>query len=216
MQAIELPSIHMLVTFISASFLLAIVPGPSVIFVLARTLSQGRRAGFASIFGVALGNLCNAAGSALGLAALFSVSSSAFLLVKYAGALYLLYLGILAMRPKMIATSNATLLKVSVKEIFRDGYLVALLNPKTALFFAAFLPQFIKPSASFGVQSVYLSAIFVLIAAMIDVVYVLTASALYPKITSGGNSFSTIGRYLTAGSFFLLAAFAALTDIKIL
>ena len=107
--------------------------------------TQGRACGLASVLGVALGNLSNALGAALGLAALFAVSSAAFTAVKWAGAAYLLYLGIRMWRtasPSADATPQALALTQPLRGVFRDGFMVALLNPKTTLFFAAFLPQF--------------------------------------------------------------------------
>jgi len=95
---LEFVSAPLLAAFLAASFVLAVTPGPGVVYIVARTLAQGRAAGLASVGGVAAGNLCNAVGAALGLAALFAVSSLAFSVVKYAGALYLVYLGVQALR----------------------------------------------------------------------------------------------------------------------
>ena len=132
----EVYPFHLLAAFVSASFLLAVVPGPGVIFVLTKVLSEGRLAGLISSMGVALGNLSNAVGSTLGLAVLFAVSPSAFLVVKYAGALYLLYLGVLALRLKESRNDAVPVLPQTRGRVFRDGFVVALLNPKTALFLA--------------------------------------------------------------------------------
>ena len=110
---------------------------------MARTLAQGRARGLASVLGVALGNLSNAVGAALGLAALFAVSSVAFTVVKWAGAAYLVYLGIRMWRAVPAIADAASQAPVQpLRRVFRDGFMVALLNPKTTLFFAAFLPAF--------------------------------------------------------------------------
>ena len=171
-----------LVAFGLASLLLAATPGPGVLYIVTRTLAQGRRAGLASVAGVALGNLGNALAASLGLAALLAVSSTAFTVVKLAGAAYLIYLGIKALRtpardngPQIAATPRRAL-------IFRDGCTVALLNPKTALFFAAFLPQFIEPTGSAAWQSAAFGAAFVAIAACSDSVYVLAANVAAPAL----------------------------------
>src|SRR3984893_14774921 len=166
--------------FVVASLILAITPGPGVVFLVTRTLSQGRRVGLASIGGVALGNFGNASIASLGLAVVFAASSTAFLIVKLAGASYLVFLGVRALISGSTASSAAPRCPTSQLKAFRDGFLVALLNPKTALFFAAFLPQFIDPGASPLWQSLVLSCVFVAIAVCTDSLYMLTASALAP------------------------------------
>jgi threonine/homoserine/homoserine lactone efflux protein len=194
--------------FVLASLVLAVTPGPGVIYVVTRTLSQGRTAGFASIGGIGLGNLGNAAMASLGLAVIIAVSARAFTIVKLAGAAYLVFLGIMALRSPSSARRQVPLARTPLTRLFRDGFLVALLNPKTALFFAAFLPQFVDPSGSPLAQSLLLGCIFVLIAACTDTLYVLAADALGPRIAGlgGGQSY---GRYITATSFIALGIFVA-------
>jgi len=197
------------VTFLVASFILAITPGPGVVYIVTRTLAQGRRAGLASVGGIALGNLGNAAAASVGLAALLSMSATAFVAVKLAGAAYLVFLGIKALRAKPVAVvATPSGLRLPAR-LFRDGFLVALLNPKTALFFAALLPQFINPGASPLGQSVVLSCVFVSIAMCTDSVYVLTASALASAISQRSGS-RPYGQYVTAASFIGLGIYAAL------
>lgn len=152
-----LPSWPLLSAFLVASFVLAVTPGPGVFYVVTRSLLQGRRFGLASVGGVALGNLGNACGASLGLAALFAMSSLAFTAVKYAGAVYLVWLGIKALRERP-ATTAVALPQAPMRRIFRDGFVVALLNPKTAIFFAAFLPQFMSPGAPAMLQSMLLGS----------------------------------------------------------
>src|SRR5947207_12704139 len=159
-----LPPWPLLAAFVAASLVLAVTPGPAVLYIVTRSLSQGRRAGLASVAGVALGNLGNALGAAAGLAALFAVSSVAFGIVKYAGAAYLVFLGLKALRAVPATAPVGVPPVTDARKIFRDGFVVALLNPKTAIFFAAFLPQFMSPAASALTQSVGLGALFVLIA----------------------------------------------------
>lgn len=203
-----LPSWPLLTTFLIASLALAVTPGPGVFYIVARTLTQGRKAGLASVAGVAVGNLGNAVGAAIGLAALFAISSIAFSIVKYAGAAYLIYLGIKTIRSPQSEQTRPVFDVVNVKRIFRDGFIVALLNPKTTIFFAAFLPQFMSPTASPILQSILLGAIFVAIAATTDTAYALTASKVAPMLTrlSGVQS---AGRYFTAGAFIGLGIFTA-------
>ena len=202
-----IPGSSTLLAFGAASLLLAITPGPAVIYVVTRTLAQGRRAGYASVAGVALGNLGNALGASIGLAALFAVSSIAFSVIKVAGAAYLVWLGIQALRAGRPGVSAPAFGAPRPRRIFRDGFLVALLNPKTALFFAAFLPQFIDPAGSAIGQSVALGALFVAIAASTDAVYVALAGSAAPALGRfrGGRGWV---RALSAATYFGLAGFA--------
>ncbi len=207
-----LPPPALFAAFCLASLVLAVTPGPAVFYVVTRALAQGRRAGLASVAGVALGNLGNALGAAVGLAALFAVSSLAFSVVKYAGAAYLVYLGWKALRTDA-GGQIARFEPAAWRHVFRDGFLVALLNPKTAIFFAAFLPQFMSTSASAIGQSVTLGATFVLIAALTDTVYALGASLVAPKL-SRKRGVGAIGRYLTASAFIGLGVFTAVTGSR--
>lgn len=212
-----LPAWPLLGAFLAASLVLALTPGPAVVYLLTRTLAQGRRAGLASVLGVALGNLGNALGAAIGLAALFAVSSLAFTVVKYAGAAYLVYLGVQALRGASSAIAEADapaeVPPAATGRVLRDGFLVALLNPKTALFFAAFLPQFTSVSASPLGQSVLLGAIFVAVAATTDALYVLTASVLASRLRRIGSA-RRWGRYATGTAFIGLGAWTALSGTR--
>jgi len=202
-----LPPLPLLIAFCGASVLLAVTPGPAVFYIVTRTLAQGRRAGLASMAGVALGNLGNALGAAVGLAALFAISSLAFTVVKYAGAAYLVFLGLKALkRPAEVSVQPFA--TADWRRIFRDGFVVALLNPKTAIFFAAFLPQFMSPSGSAIGQSVLLGATFVAIAATTDSIYALAAGAVAPRLRRTRGS-GAIGRYVTASAFIGLGVFTA-------
>lgn len=204
------PSWPLMAAFVVASLVLALTPGPAVIYVVTRTLAQGRRAGLASVAGVAFGNLGNAVGAAIGLAALFAISSLAFTIVKYAGAAYLVYLGIRALRTASVDAAQAGFGSAGHARIFRDGFLVALLNPKTAIFFAAFLPQFMDPAGSAILQSMTLGVVFVLIASVTDCAYVLAASTVAPLLGRMRGAGSA-GRYVTAGTFIGLGIFTALS-----
>lgn len=199
-------SAPLLAAFVIASLVLSITPGPGVFYIVTRTLAQGRRAGLASVAGVALGNLGNAVGASIGLAALFAVSSLAFTLVKLAGAGYLVWLGIQALRTGHPPAAAAIFATPQFGRIFRDGFVVALLNPKTALFFAAFLPQFIDPAGSAIVQSLAFGSLFVAIAASTDAAYAWMAGAASPTLARIGAERAWT-RYLGAGVYFGLAAF---------
>lgn len=199
----------MLLAFIGASLVLAVVPGPAVLFIVTRTVAQGRMAGLASVGGVALGNFGNAVGASIGLAAIFAVSAAAFAVIKLLGAGYLIYIGVKALRaPKLAASTDVKVPRIEVAKIFKEGFWVALLNPKTAIFFAAFLPQFLDAAAPTMTQSMALGGLFVLIAGCSDTVYVLLAATLAPamgRVTRG----AAIGRYLTGFIFIGLGLFTA-------
>jgi threonine/homoserine/homoserine lactone efflux protein len=203
-----LPSWPLLSAFLFASFVLAVTPGPGVFYIVTRSVMQGRDAGLASVAGVALGNLGNAIGASLGLAALFAISSLAFTVVKYAGAAYLIYLGVQALRgPKTESTAMA-LQAMQLGKIFRDGFVVALLNPKTAVFFAAFLPQFMNADANAMLQSISLGALFVAIAVVTDSIYALASGAIAPMLTRV-NGVRAAGRFVTGTAFIGLGLFTA-------
>jgi len=194
-----------------ASFILAITPGPAVFYIVTRSVSQGRNSGMASVAGCALGNLGNAIGAAIGLAALFAVSSIVFTVVKYLGAAYLVFLGIRALRAQENIGQSPELARSPIARIFRDGFVVALFNPKTAIFFAAFLPQFMSPGTPRVAQSIFLGALFVGIASITDTLYALTAGSIAPFLKQARGA-RTAGRYLTGMAFIglgLLTAFSS-------
>ena len=203
-----LPSGPLLSAFVVASLVLAIIPGPGVLDIVTRSLVQGRRSGLTSVVGVALGNFGNAIGASLGLAALFAISSVAFTVVKYAGAAYLVYLGIQALRAAAAAQADSPP-PLRLQRIFRDGFVVALLNPKTAVFFAAFLPQFMDPALPAIPQGIALGALFVGIAAITDTAYALAASTVAPMLARA-TRLRAAGRYLSGGTFIGLGVLTAL------
>jgi threonine/homoserine/homoserine lactone efflux protein len=196
--------------FLIAGTILAVTPGPGVIYVVTRTLSRGRQAGLASVGGIALGNLANATAASLGLAALLAASATAFAVMKLAGAAYLVFLGVRALRAKPQVRAPAAADRATNLRLFADGFLVALLNPKTALFFAALLPQFINPDAPPLAQGLILACVFVSIAVCTDTIYVLAAAALAPKFTADSSS-RDVGRYVTAATLIGLGVYAALS-----
>jgi len=208
-----LPDTPLLLAFVGASLVLALTPGPAVVYIVARTLAQGRACGLSSVLGVALGNLANALGAALGLAALFAVSSAAFTVVKWAGAAYLVYLGIRMWMVASPVASDATPpvpSAHSLRRVFRDGFVVALLNPKTTLFFAAFLPQFMDAHGGNPLlQTLALGAVFVAIACCTDVIYVLTASLVAPRLGRAA-SHRRWGNRLAGTSFIGLGVLTAM------
>lgn len=206
-----LPPWPLFSTFLLASVLLAVTPGPAVLYIVTRSIVQGRHAGLVSVAAVALGSLGNALAASIGLAALFAVSSLAFTIVKYAGAAYLIYLGVQMLRASTSAPV-ANVPSAPLAKVFRDGFVVALLNPKTTMFFAAFLPQFLSPGASPMVQGVALGAMFVAVAAVTDSVYVLAASSVAPALR--GNGVRRVGQRLGGSVFIGLGIYTALAGSR--
>jgi threonine/homoserine/homoserine lactone efflux protein len=205
-----LPTGTALYAFLFATLVLALTPGPGVVFIVARTLAQGRTAGLASVAGVALGNLTNAVGASIGLAALFAASSLAFTVVRWAGAAYLIYLGVQALRQPAAASAGTPPAPAQPRRLFRDGFFVALLNPKTTLFFAAFIPQFLHAEGSQAAQALTLSILFVAVAAVTDSLYALLAGWMKPLLRGAGGS----GRYVSALVYFALGLYAAFGGSK--
>ncbi len=207
-----LPPLPLLSAFLAASLILAVTPGPGVLYIVTRSLVQGRRHGLVSVLGVALGNLGNALAASFGLATLFAVSSLAFTVVKYAGALYLIFLGVQMLRSVPTREQLALPAAISLKKVFRDGLVVALLNPKTTIFYAAFLPQFLSPGTSPMLQGSLLGLLFVSIAAITDSLYALAAGSA-ARLLQGGDV-RRAGRKLGGGIFIGLGLFAALTGSR--
>jgi threonine/homoserine/homoserine lactone efflux protein len=207
-----LPPLPLFTAFVAASVILAVTPGPAVFYIVTRSVAHGRLSGLASVAGVAVGNLGNAIGASIGLAALFAVSSLAFTVVKYLGALYLIWLGIQALRAKAIDASaiEARVDRGAARRIFMDGFVVALLNPKTAIFFAAFLPQFVASPAAPATQTIALGVIFVLVASFTDTLYALMAGTVRPWLRRA-TGLARAGRYLTAGAFIGLGLLTAVS-----
>ncbi len=173
MQAI-LSSVN-LTLFIPAAVILILTPGPVVLYIIARSVSQGRRAGLFSVIGLEIGNFCHVLAAALGLTAILLSSAWLFDLVKYLGAAYLIYLGIRKLRSP-VALEAQTVTADSRRHVFFQSITVAVLNPKTALFFFAFLPQFIDPNKSnITAQILFLGVIMVAMATLSDSLYAIAA-----------------------------------------
>lgn len=206
-----LPPWPLFSAFLLASLILAVTPGPGVLYIVTRSLTQGRRCGLISVAGVALGNLGNALAAALGLAALFAVSSAAFSVARFVGAAYLIYLGIGMFRTP-VARESGDVESVPLLRVFRDGFVVALLNPKTTLFFAAFLPQFMTPELAPALQSMLLGALFVGIAALTDSIYALAAGIVAPALRRRGTG--RLGRWLGGSIYLGLGVFTALAGSR--
>ncbi len=208
-----MPSTSTVLVFSAATLALLVVPGPSVVYVVARSLEHGRAAGLTSMLGIETGALVHVAAAAVGLTALLASSEVAFSIVKYAGAAYLVGMGVRQVRRRHepITAADSVTPAASRLRLFRDGVMVDLLNPKTGLFFLAFLPQFIDPSRGpVGGQVLVLGLLFVALAAVTDGTYAVVAGGLSGRLARSVASRRRVDR--TTASVYVglggLAAFA--------
>ena len=196
--------------FLLAALILLLTPGPAVLYIIARSMDQGRLAGIVSVLSIETGNSVHVLAATLGLSAILLSSALAFTVVKYLGAAYLIYLGIRRLSTRDQDHELGSIQKQSLRRIYSQGVLVAALNPKTALFFLAFLPQFVDPSVgSVPLQLLTLGGMFVTMAIVTDSMYALLAS------TAGGwlkrnRSFLRAERYVVGGVYIGLGLTAAL------
>jgi threonine/homoserine/homoserine lactone efflux protein len=200
--------------FLSAALVLLLIPGPAVLYITARSASQGRVAGLVSVLAIETANFVQAVAAALGLSAILLSSALAFDVVKYLGAAYLIYLGI----RKLLASDNGAkdeaVKQESLSRIYWQGFAVNILNPKTALFFFAFLPQFVDPAkGNVTGQNLLLGAIFVGLAIITDSMYALLASSLAGKLT-GNKRFQKGQRYFAGLVYIGLGITTALAGAK--
>ncbi|NOJ41504.1 LysE family translocator [Bradyrhizobium australiense] len=164
-----MPDFQTFILFLAASLLVAITPGPGIFYIVARTLVGGRTEGLASSVGLGLGGLVHVFGGAVGISALVMASAEAFTFLKIAGALYLIWLGLKTWREARIVEPTEVQ-TTGVRRAFRDGIIVEALNPKTAAFFLAFIPQFVDPSANVAAQFIVLGLISVALNISVDLV----------------------------------------------
>lgn len=177
---IVVPSAAGIGLFVSAALVLLVVPGPAVLYIFARSVEQGRAAGFVSILGIHTATLVHVLAATLGLSAILASSALAFSVVKYAGAAYLIWLGLVKLfgRADPIDPAAGSQARRRHTRLFRDGFVVNLLNPKTALFFLAFLPQFVEVERGHvGMQIAFLGLLFTLLGIVTDGCYALAAGA---------------------------------------
>lgn len=198
-----------LVVFVAAALALLITPGPAVLYIITRSIDQGRVAGVVSAFGVGSGTIVHVAAAAFGLSALFESSVLAFTLVKFLGAGYLIYLGIQKLLEKDKPAQIETPEPEKLSRIFYQGFIVNLLNPKLALFFLSFLPQFIHPeNGSVVLQILLLGALFVVLGVCSDSSYALVAGSLRGWLRNN-LTFARVQRYFAGGIYIALGLTAA-------
>ena len=200
-----MPDISTLALFAAACLALTATPGPDMLLIASRSVSQGRASGFATLAGIQAGTYCHALAAALGLSQLFLVVPLAYDVVRYAGATYLLYLAYKTLRSTGTPFApTAGLRRYPIASVFRQGLTTNLLNPKMALFVLALFPQFVRPEAgSVALQIMVLATILNLIGVMVNGAVILTVSQL-------GRAFSGWGRLRRAPQILLATVFAGL------
>ena len=164
-----MPDTSNVLLFLAAALLVAVTPGPGIFYVAARTLAGGRPEGMASSFGTGVGGLFHVLAGAVGISALVMASAEAFTALKIAGAVYLIWLGLKTWREARVA-APVEIETTGVRQAFREGIVVEALNPKTAAFFLAFIPQFVDPSETIAWQFIVFGLISVALNTGVDVV----------------------------------------------
>ncbi|MFC0541164.1 LysE family translocator [Kutzneria chonburiensis] len=207
-----MPTLSTILLFIAATMALLVFPGPAVLYIVTRSISQGRAAGLASVLGVHVGTIFFVLATSFGLSALLAASETAFQIVKYLGVAYLLYLGVQKLWLSRATAADDNLrppAPASLRRIFTQGVVVNLLNPKTLIFFAAFLPQFVDPArGSVTLQLVFFGVGFILLGILSDGTYALAASAIAGRLRRTAKARRRLDR--SSGLvYLLLAAFAA-------
>jgi threonine/homoserine/homoserine lactone efflux protein len=173
--------------FLLAALVIAAVPGPGIFYVAARTLSGGKSAGFSSTFGTALGGLVHVIAGGLGVSALILASAELFTALKFAGAIYLVWLGFKTFREARNVLPQQVV-AIGAERAFREGVLVEALNPKTAAFFLAFIPQFLDPAGNYpALQFMALGLISVTLNTLVDIIVVMMAATARAGLTRRPN-----------------------------
>jgi len=208
------PSSSTLLAFSAAALVLLMLPGPAVMYIVTRSASQGRRAGLVSVAGIHTGTLVHIAAAMVGLSAVLAASASAFTIVKLAGAGYLIWLGIQSIRAYRRGAGPMPTAEVegrSLRRVYLDGVVLNILNPKTAIFFLSFVPQFVDPNASNAALTIaVLGGLFVAIGLVTDGAYALAGGWLGTRL----NASSGAGRrkdLVAGGTYIGLGVVTALT-----
>lgn len=199
-----------LTLFIAATMALLIVPGPAVLYIVTRSMDQGRIAGIVSVLGIATGTLFHVIAAAIGVSAILAASALAFGVIKYLGAAYLIYLGL-----RMLLTGSGKIPEhvqpQKIPRIYSQGVVVNLLNPKTALFFLAFLPNFTDPAkGAIAPQILKLGVIFIVLSVMSDSIYALLAGTFGAWLKRQAGFFR-FQKYFTSGVYITLGMATALS-----
>jgi threonine/homoserine/homoserine lactone efflux protein len=204
-----IPNHASLLLFVSAALVLLAIPGPAVLYVTSRSIGQGRAAGFVSALGIGVGTLVHVAAAAVGLSALLMSSAAAFAAVKYLGAAYLIYLGVQKLRSRESFEFSQETPRIRLSLIFGQGIIVNILNPKTALFFFAFLPQFVDPSrGAVAMQILFLGTLFAVMGITSDSLWAVFAGTVAQHLKRNERWLSA-QRYLSGGMLISLGVATA-------
>jgi threonine/homoserine/homoserine lactone efflux protein len=206
-----MPELSTLSLYLGAAVVLAITPGPGVLYVLTRSIKGGRSEGYFSAFGTAIGGLFHVVAAALGLSAILAASALAFDIVRYAGAAYLIYLGVRTLMQKDEGFEISREAGARNQQAFRQGVLTEMLNPKTALFFLAFIPQFINPAMPVVPQFIILGCISVFLNTSVDVIVASLAGPIGIQLQKRAH-LRKAQRVFSGLSLLALGAYAAVGD----
>ena len=205
-----MPSIESLIAFGIASLALLVIPGPAVLYIINRSVADGRNVALAAVAGLEIGNFMHVIAATVGLSAVIATSAAAFSAVKWIGAGYLIYIGIRTLATKAQAVNQLND-PMSRRRAFTQGIVVNTFNPKVALFFLSFLPQFIDADrGSAALQSLILGTTFVILGSVSDSLFAILASALRGTLLRG-KSLPFVQRYVAGSVFIALGAIASTT-----
>ena len=203
------PSPSSILVFVSAALLLLVIPGPAVFYIVGRSIGHGRGAGLVSALGIGVGSLVHTAAAAVGLSALLTSSAIAFAAVKYVGAGYLVYLGIQKLRREEPFELSADAPHVRLSSIFAQGIVVNVLNPKAALFFFAFLPQFVDASrGNVAAQILFLGVLFATLGVTSDSLWAVFAGTVASRLRRNPR-WMRAQRYVSGGMLISLGVATA-------
>jgi threonine/homoserine/homoserine lactone efflux protein len=207
------PSVSAYLLFVLTALTLLLIPGPAVMYVVGQSIGGGRRAGVASVLGIHTGTLVHVTAAAVGISSLLVASATAFSIVKYAGAAYLTVLGLRRLLRKEGSAVDVARGSNDLRRHYRQGIVVNVLNPKTALFFLALLPQFIDPHARVAPQVVALGLTFVALGLVSDSVWAVVAGATAERLRRS-ERFPRIERWVSGSVFVGLGVAAAATGSR--
>jgi threonine/homoserine/homoserine lactone efflux protein len=210
-----MPEAHTLLTFAAASLVFAVIPGPAVLYIVTRSVDQGRMAGLASVAGVASGSLVHVVAAAVGLSAVLASSAAAFSVVKYLGAAYLIWLGVKRIRERNLPPPTEGDGRKPLSRVYAQGAVVGVLNPKTALFFLAFLPQFVDPAlGSVTSQLLVLGVLLVVVAMASDSCYALLTGTAGAWFRRRGPAFGRRTAWVSGSIYIGLGVSAAIAGAR--